>query len=183
MLSHRVPSSGGVTGVGESDKNGGTLDGEGGMDGEDGEDGGAIENVPDSVRKRFENCRSSKNAFLELTNQRVSLITAIVSTAQGSTSTSVSKGLTILNSICCSFSHPYPFAMSPDESNRGVEALNLLCKASRESLQSHRAELLAALQKLQSLVDVKIRYYRQGYCPSYGPMVGARLGGVSRSSH
>ena len=61
-------------------------------------------------------------------------------------------GLTIPNSIYCSFSLSL-FLMSPGEPDRVLEALDVLCNASVDSLRSHRTELLAAVQQLQSLVE------------------------------
>jgi hypothetical protein len=43
--------------------------------------------------------------------------------------------------------------MSPNESVRILEALNVLCNVSGEVLQSHKTELLAAVQKLQTLIE------------------------------
>lgn len=43
--------------------------------------------------------------------------------------------------------------MSPSEPNRVLEALDVLCNASVDLLRSHRIELLAAVQKLQSLIE------------------------------
>ena len=43
--------------------------------------------------------------------------------------------------------------MSPGEPSRVLEALDVLCSASVDLLRSHRTELLAAVQRLQSLVE------------------------------
>ncbi len=43
--------------------------------------------------------------------------------------------------------------MAPNESVRILEALNVLCKASPEGLQSHKTELLVAVQELQTLIE------------------------------
>lgn len=62
------------------------------------------------------------------------------------------SGFTTLSSVCYSFSLS-PLPMSPSEPNVVLRALDVLCSASIDTLRVHRTELLAAVRKLQSLVE------------------------------